>query len=63
MLQTDITVAGIWITHPTNHVINNNVAGSDFYGIWYEIKSHPDGPSATSEICPPGMPVGDFKNN
>lgn len=52
MLQTDITVANIWITHPLNTVKNNHCAGSDFYGLWYELKPNPDGPSATSEICP-----------
>lgn len=35
MLQTDTSVASIWVTHPTNHVYGNHVAGSDFYGIWY----------------------------
>lgn len=52
MLQTDMTSAGIWITHPTNYVRYNSIAGSDFYGMWYEVKEHPDGPSATSDICP-----------
>lgn len=38
MLQTDITVAGIWITHPSNYCRENHIAGSAFYGLWYEIK-------------------------
>ena len=29
---------------------NNHCAGSDFYGMWYEIKPYPDGPSATDVI-------------
>lgn len=28
MLQTDITVAGIWITNPSNYVRYNHVSGS-----------------------------------
>ena len=52
MLQTDITVASYWITNPNNFLYRNRAAGSDFYGFWYEIKVNPDGPSATSDICP-----------
>jgi hypothetical protein len=53
----------MWITHPLNTVRNNHCAGSDFYGMWYELKEFPDGPSATSEICPRGMPVGVYEGN
>lgn len=53
MLQTDITTSSYWITNPYNIVRNNRAAGSEWYGLWYEIKSHPDGPSATADICPP----------
>lgn len=63
MLQTDITVAAYWITHPTNHVRRNRAAGSDFYGFWYELKEFPDGPSATDEVCPRGEKLGDFVDN
>ena len=35
MLQTDTSTASIWVTHPTNDVYGNHVAGSDFYGMWY----------------------------
>lgn len=63
MLQTDMTAAGIWVTHPTNFIQYNHLTGSDFYGLWAEIKEHPDGPSATSAICPRGMPVGTMDNN
>lgn len=58
LLQSDISVASYWITNPYNTVRRNHAAGSDFYGFWYEIKEHPDGPSATSDICPMGMPLG-----
>lgn len=58
MLQSDISVASYWITNPYNTFRRNHAAGGDFYGVWYEIKEHPDGPSATSDICPMGMPLG-----
>jgi hypothetical protein len=63
MLQTDITVATYWITNPNNIVTDNRSGGSEWYGFWYEIKEHPDGPSATSDICPPGLKLGRFNNN
>lgn len=63
MLQTDISAASFWITNPLNTVRNNRAGGGDFYGFWYEIKDHPDGPSATSDICPQGMPVGESHDN
>lgn len=47
MLQTDVTVASYWLTHPKNTVRHNRAAGSFFYGFWYEIKEHPDGPSSS----------------
>lgn len=58
-----MTVASIWVTFPTNYVRYNHLAGSDFYGMWWEIKEFPDGPSATSEICPRGHPVGELRHN
>lgn len=47
MGQTDISVASFWVTNPSNNLRFNRAAGGDFYGFWYEIKTHPDGPSAT----------------
>lgn len=63
MLQSDITTASYWITNPFNTVVRNRAAGGDFYGFWYEIKDHPDGPSATSDICPEGMQLGLSRDN
>lgn len=63
MMQTDTSVASFWITNPSNDVIGNHAAGSDFYGIWYEIKKNPDGPSATNDVCPIGNPLGRVFNN
>lgn len=47
-----MTAACYWITHPTNYVRNNRCGGGDFYGFWYELVEHPDGPSATKDVCP-----------
>jgi hypothetical protein len=63
MLQSDITVASYWITNPYNTVRRNHAAGGDFYGVWYEIKPNPDGPSATPDVCPTGMQLGESKDN
>ena len=58
-----MSVASFWITNPTNDVMGNHAAGSDFYGFWYQIKKHPDGPSATMDVCPMGNPLGNVYNN
>ena len=63
MLQSDTTVASYWITNPLNTVRRNHAAGGEFYGFWYEIKEHPDGPSATTDVCPMGMRLGESKDN
>lgn len=63
MLQTDTSVASFWITNPTNDVYGNHAAGGDFYGIWYELKEHPDGASATQDVCPQHNPLGNVYNN
>jgi 6-pyruvoyl-tetrahydropterin synthase len=63
MLQTDISVASFWVTNPSNDFYGNHAAGGDFYGIWYEIKANPDGPSATNDVCPIGNPLGNVQNN
>ena len=63
MMQTDMSVASFWVTHPSNIFRYNHAAGSDFYGFWYEIKSRPDGPSATSGVCPMGTQLGEAHDN
>ena len=63
MLQTDTSTASFWITNPTNDVYGNRAAGGDFYGMWYEVKEHPDGPSATMDVCPMGNPLGNVHSN
>ena len=63
LLDTDTTPATFWITNPSNYIRHNAAAGSDRYGFWFDLQSHPTGPSATTSICPPGMPLGAFTNN
>ena len=63
MMQTDISVASFWVTNPSNNIRYNRAAGGDFYGFWYEIKEHPDGPSANTDICPIGNPLGQSHDN
>jgi len=63
MLQKDISVSTYWITNPYNTVRDNRSGGSEWYGFWYEIKEHPDGPSATGDICPQGILLKEFSDN
>lgn len=63
MMATDTSTASYWITNPLNIVRYNVAAGGNFYGFWYEIKPHPDGPSARVDICPTGMPLGESHDN
>jgi len=50
--NTDVSVANFWCTHPNNILRNNNAAGSEFYGFWYELHDHPKGPTTDPNICP-----------
>ena len=63
MMLTDITVASFWVANPLNDLINNHAAGGDFFGFCYEVKSHPDGPSARSDVCPTGNSLGASHDN
>jgi hypothetical protein len=63
LLDTDTTPATFWITHPTNYIRHNVAAGSDRYGFWFDFQKNPTGPSATTLVCAPGMPLGAFENN
>ncbi len=60
MLQSDYSVASIWITHPTNHIEGNHAAGSDYYGIAFQIG---DNTESMSDICPAGNKLGLMANN
>ena len=50
--NTDVSVANYWCTNPDNILRNNNAAGSQFYGFWYELMEHPLGPTTDPNICP-----------
>jgi hypothetical protein len=63
MLQSDLTVAAFMITNPTNDLIGNVAAGSDFYGFCYDLPVAPQGGGALSDVCPQGNPVGEVSDN
>ena len=55
--ESDTEPSSIWITHPTNTIINNVVGGSEADGISYDIKLRSDGESASPFVCPRGAPT------
>ena len=63
LLNTDQTPASFWITNPNNIWRRNHAAGSDRYGFWFDLRAHPEGPSATTSICPVGERLGEFTDN
>ena len=63
LLNDDITPAGMWITHPSNIIRHNHVAGGTHFGFWYRMLEHPEGPSHTTDICPQNALLGEFFNN
>lgn len=60
MLQTDQAPASFWITHPTNDIVGNHAAGSDYYGMIYQTGDQTDWPS---DMCTSGSPLGLFTDN
>eukprot|EP00361_Fabrea_salina_P003869 CAMPEP_0202427040 /NCGR_PEP_ID=MMETSP1345-20130828/1320_1 /ASSEMBLY_ACC=CAM_ASM_000843 /TAXON_ID=342563 /ORGANISM="Fabrea Fabrea salina" /LENGTH=3382 /DNA_ID=CAMNT_0049037631 /DNA_START=76 /DNA_END=10221 /DNA_ORIENTATION=+ len=63
LLNTDQTPATFWITNPDNYFRGNHAAGSDRYGFWYDPPDHPTGPSATTDVCPKFVQIGEFSDN
>lgn len=63
LLNDDITPAAFWATNPDNHYEHNAVAGGTHFGWWYRLLEHPEGPSATNDICPRKVPLGTCNNN
>jgi len=63
LLNTDQTPACFWITNPNNIWRNNHCGGSDRYGFWFDLREHPEGPSATTSVCPVGVKLGEFTGN
>ncbi|XP_067950541.1 fibrocystin-L-like [Watersipora subatra] len=63
LLNDDITPAAFWATNPDNHYEHNAVAGGTHFGFWYRLLEHPEGPSATTSVCPRRVPLGTSYNN
>ena len=63
LLNDDLTPAAFWITHPSNRLEHNNVAGGTHFGFWYRMLHHPEGPSHNKNICPRNAEMGIFNNN
>ena len=63
LLNTDTTPASFWITNPDNIFIGNHAAGSHSYGFWFDLQSHPTGPSRTNKVCPKTTRLGKFSGN
>eukprot|EP00794_Sanderia_malayensis_P001203 gene1203-576_t len=62
-LNVDVTPATYWVTNANNTVSHNAAAGGSHFGFWYQMFSHPDGPSFTKTVCPRNVPMLEFKNN
>jgi hypothetical protein len=54
--------AGIWISHPTNDLVNNAVSSCGS-GIWYALLEHPDGPSYNPNVWVNNQPLGNVDGN
>ena len=63
LLNTDTTPASFWITNPDNIFIGNHAVGSASYGFWFDLQSHPTGPSRTNKVCPTSTRLGKFDGN
>ncbi|MCX6181744.1 MAG: Ig-like domain-containing protein, partial [Bacteroidetes bacterium] len=54
--------AGIWVSHPTNDLVNNAVSSCGS-GIWYALLEHPDGPSYDPTVWVNNQPLGNVDGN
>ena len=63
LIDSDTTAATFWITNPNNIVRRNRAAGGDWFGFWYQLDNRATGPSSNPDICPDGIPLGEFSNN
>jgi hypothetical protein len=63
LLVIDSTPASIWIRHPDNIIRGNHCAGSDHYGTWLDVITHPSGPSIDTNVCPRNSKLGVFEDN
>ena len=65
LLNTDMTPAAFFLSHPDNILRRNRAAGSDHYGFWYNPKSKFDTSSSICDnsICPENSKIGEFIDN
>ena len=63
LINTDVTAASYWITNPNNIVRRNRAAGGDWFGFWFKLENRVTGPSSNPNICPDGVPLGEFSDN
>ncbi|XP_071488092.1 fibrocystin-L-like [Diadema antillarum] len=63
LLNVDVTPAAFWVTNADNYIRHNAAAGGSHFGFWYNLPSHPGGPSFTTSVCPRRVPVLEFYNN
>ena len=63
LLNTDMTPASFWITHPDNIFRGNHAAGSDRYSYWFDLQVHSINGSFDASICPENSKLGEFIDN
>lgn len=63
LLPTDATPATFWMTNPDNSWHNNVAAGSEGYGYWLALPTHPTGLSTTPSVSPQNVPLREFAGN
>ncbi len=67
LLPSDNTVSTFWITHPSNHYIDNVAAGSEVTGFWIALPVNGIGEFEGTEVgmntFPRRSPLGEFRGN
>mmetsp|Transcript_20181 Transcript_20181/g.37625 ORF Transcript_20181/g.37625 Transcript_20181/m.37625 type:complete len:2913 (-) Transcript_20181:48-8786(-) len=63
LMRSDITPAGILVKHPGSFISNNHIAGSQGYGIWYDLPERVKEYGYHYDHCPIGEDLGLFANN
>ena len=64
LLNTDMTPAAFYLSHPDNILRRNRAAGSDSYGFWYNPRQKLDTSSdCANTICPENSKIGEFIDN
>jgi cell migration-inducing and hyaluronan-binding protein len=67
LLPSDNTVSTFWITHPSNHFVDNVAAGSEVIGFWIALPVNGIGEFEGTEVgmntFPRRSPLGEFRGN